>query len=111
MPFHKNHHLFVDGSEEGGRQNQSQINYCLHMLCFAYLAKKSHNSDARQLLSRAFCVQQTIYLLEILLHSQKAVRVLLLVPVYVAEFPYESMFTQLHVSLLKKQGRIHIKQD
>jgi len=89
----------------------NQMSYCLHMLCFAYLAKKGHNNDLRQLLSGAFCVQQTICLLEILLHLQKAVRFLLLVPVYVAEFPYESVFTQHHVSLLKKQGRIHIKQD
>lgn len=81
----------------------NQINYCLQMLCFVYLAKENHNSDLRQLLSGAFGVQQTICVLVILLRSQKAIRFLLLVPVYVAEFHYESVFTQHQVSLIKSR--------
>lgn len=83
------------------------------MLCFVYLAKENHDSDLRQLLSGALCVQQTICVLVILLHLQKAVRFLLLVPMYVDEFPYESVFKQYHVSLIKSregliQGKIKI---
>lgn len=81
------------------------------MLCFVYLAKENHSSDLRQLLSGALCMQQTICVLVILLHWQKAVRFLLLVPMYVAEFSYESMFTQQSCFLDKKQERNHIRQD
>lgn len=51
--FTKNHHLFLDGSEEEGKINQ--INYYSHMLCFVYLAKENHNSGLKQLLSGALC--------------------------------------------------------
>lgn len=90
-----------------------QINYSLCMLCFVYLAKENHDSDLRQLLSGAVCVQQTICVLVILLHLQKAVRFLLLVPMYVDEFPYESVFKQYHFSFIKSregliQGKIKI---
>lgn len=50
------------------RYKINEINYCLHMLCFAYLEKKNRNSDSSlELYSGVFCVQQPIYLLEILL--------------------------------------------